>query len=110
MGYFSSGGSSPSSGSSEVTVDGQVVIAGTENGLVGGTQRTFVNNRRQQILAAHDVVATVTYVDAGTKAERITRIDFTSATIGAIIARKDITYTLVSGTKYKLNTITWSVI
>lgn len=97
-------------GGGAVTIDGDVLIAGTDDGTTSGTQYTFVNNRRQQILAAHDLELDVTYANPATKAERITRIDFTSATFPGITIRKDISYTLVTGTKYIVDTIEWSVV
>jgi len=87
----------------------QTLQIGTENGAIGGTQRVFVNNRRLQILAALDRVQQLTYADFGTKDQRITQIDYTSATFPGLTARKVIGYTLVSG-KYRRDTITWTLI
>lgn len=84
-----------------------VPTGGTPSGGGGGSTRT----EREEILAASDVVAEVTYLDAGTKGERITRVDYSSATVHpGDTARKDITYTLVSGTKYIVDEITWSIV
>lgn len=86
-----------------------VAIAGTENGTATGTVRHFVNNRRQQILAAHDRVQAIVYADFGTKDERVTSITYTSPTFPGILAVKTITYTLV-GNRYRRDNITWSIV
>lgn len=86
-----------------------VAIAGTEDGTATGTVRHFVNNRRQQILAAHDRVQAITYADFGTKDQRITQIIYTSPTFPGIQAIKAISYTLV-GNRYRRDNITWSVV
>jgi hypothetical protein len=82
---------------------------GTEDGTTTGTQRVFVNNLRSQILATQDRDQDITYADFGTKNQRVTRIDYTSAIFPATTARKDFTYTLV-GTKYRLDSIVWSIV
>lgn len=86
-----------------------VLVAGTEDGTSTGTLRWFVNNRRQQILSAHDRATDYTFADAGTKNERITQIDYTSPTFPGITIQRQFTYTLNSG-KYTVDTDTWSVI
>lgn len=86
-----------------------VAIAGTENGLATGTVRHFVNNRRQQILSAHDRQQVVTYADFGTKDQRVTSIAYTSPTFPGITALKTLTYSLV-GTRYRRDNITWSIV
>lgn len=85
-----------------------VAIAGTENGTASGVVRHFVNNRRGQILAAHDRVQDIVYADFGTKNQRITQINYTSATFAGIVAAKTINYTLV-GNRYRLDNIIWTV-
>lgn len=85
-----------------------VNISGTDNGTDSGTKFTLVNNRRQQILAAKDRVDVVTYADFGTKDQRITQIDYTSAVIGAFTARKTVNYVL-DGSKYRLTNIAWTL-
>lgn len=67
---------------------------------------------RDQVLHASDMVAVATYADPGVRAERITRVNYTSATVHpGVTVRKDITYTLASGTdNYIINTITWSLV
>lgn len=97
----------------EVTFpDEPLKIAGTENGLPGGTEFTFVNNRKQQILAAKDRDQIITYADFGTKDQRVVRIDYVAPSIGAgpgFTARKDLVYVLDSG-KYRRTNITWSIV
>jgi hypothetical protein len=93
-----------------VAIDGEPIkISGTINGTPSGTEYTFVNNLRQQILAAHDREQNITYADFGTKNERVTQIDYASATFPGITARKVLLYTLV-GTKYRRNSINWVII
>ncbi len=86
-----------------------VQLVGSIDGTKTGTKFGYVNNVRQQILAAHDRDQEITYADFGTKDQRITRIDYTSATFSGIIARKDITYTL-QGNRYRRDNITWIII
>jgi len=89
-----------------------LLTSGTENGQPSGTEFTFVNNRRQQILSAHDRNAQFTYADFGTKNQRITQIDYTSTTIGSgagFTARMTLTYTLV-GTRYRRDSIYWTLV
>lgn len=88
---------------------GSGVIKGTDDGSAGGTEYIFVNNQRLQILAAHDRDQAITYADFGTKNQRVTQIDYTSPTFSGITARKSISYTLV-GTKYRRDSITWSIV
>lgn len=86
-----------------------VAIAGTEDGTAIGTIRHFVNNRRQQILAAHDRSQAIIYADFGTKDQRVTSIAYTSPTFPGITALKTITYTLV-GNRYRRDNIIWSIV
>lgn len=86
-----------------------VAVAGTEDGTANGQVRHFVNNRRQQILAAHDRVQAITYADFGTKDERVTSIVYTSPTFPGVSAVKTITYTLISN-RYRRDNITWSLV
>ena len=80
------------------------IIIGTEDGTPTGTQFVFVNNAYQQILTSHDREMEITYADFGTKDQRITQVDYTSATFPGITARKQFIYTLVSG-KYRRDNI-----
>ena len=92
--------------------DEPIKMSGTENGAPGGTEFTFVNTLRNQILAAKDREQDITYADFGTKDERITQIDYTATSIGTGIgytARKTLIYTLVSG-KYRRDSINWSLV
>jgi len=86
-----------------------VLTIGSENGLTTGVKRAFVNNLKQQILTTQDVQEAITWANFGTKQERITQIDYTSATISGNTARKIFTYTLV-GTQYRLDSTNWSII
>jgi hypothetical protein len=104
---------------SPLTVTGSLTLAdepikmsGTENGQPNGTEFTFVNTLRNQILAAKDRQQSITYADFGTKDQRVTQIDYTSPSIGSgagFTARKTISYTLLSG-KYRRDSLNWSLI
>ncbi len=62
-------------------------------------------NTFQKILNSVDRNTKFTYADAGTCNERITKIEYSSATVyPSLVAAKNITYTLV-GNKYILETI-----
>jgi len=89
--------------------DLSVLNVGTIDGTPTGTQFVYVNNLRQQILAAHDRDQTITYADFGTKDQRIVQVDYASSTVSALTARKTITYTLVSG-RYRRDSINWSIV
>lgn len=87
-------------------------IVGTENGAEDGPEIGIVYNRRLQILAAKDRIMIIVYADFGTKDQRIIRTDYTAQSIGTGVgftARKTITYTLV-GTRYRRDTIEWSIV
>lgn len=95
-----------------VLSDEPIKMSGTENGLPGGTEFTFVNTLRNQILAAKDRVQNITYADFGTKDERVTQIDYNSSSIGSgagYTARQTFVYTLVSG-KYRRDSISWTLV
>jgi hypothetical protein len=92
--------------------DEPIKMSGTENGQPNGTEFTFVNTLRNQILAAKDRQQSITYADFGTKDQRVTQIDYTSPSIGSgagFTARKTITYTLLSG-RYRRDSLNWSLI
>lgn len=86
-----------------------VLIAGSEDGTKEGLKRAFVNNLRLQILATQDREAAYTYADFGTKHQRITRIEYTSATFPSATLRRDFAFTLV-GNNYRRDTETWTVV
>ncbi len=91
-----------------LTIDEPVKISGSIDGS-SGTEYGIVYNRKQQILDSHDRLAAFTYADFGTKNERVTRIDYTSATFPGNTARVDYSYTLVSGS-YRRDSETWTII
>lgn len=86
-----------------------IKIAGSDDGTNSGTEYGIVYNQRQQVLDAHDRLETYTYVDFGTKNERITRIDYTSATFPGFTVRRDFNYVLDSGS-YRMTTSPWSIV
>jgi len=85
-----------------------VIAAGTVDGLASSAPVIFVNNIKNQILAAHDRQQEIIYADFGTKNQRVVEIIYTSATFPLFTATKTFTYTLV-GNRYRRDTITWSV-
>lgn len=89
--------------------DEPIKMSGTQNGQPNGTEFTFVNNQRLQILDAHDRIAAFTYADFGTPDQRITQIDYTSATFPGTTVRRQFTYTLVSD-KYRRDNETYQII
>ena len=84
-------------------------ISGTVDGAPNGIEYGFVNNLRLQILDSHDRVAQFTYADFGTKNQRITKIDYTSATFPSATIRREFAYTLV-GNNYRRDDETWTVV
>lgn len=86
-----------------------IITVGSIDGTTTGLKYLFVNNLKQQILTAHNVVETITWTDFGTKNERITQVDYTSTTFTGFTARKVLNYTLVSS-QYRLDTVTWSIV
>lgn len=93
-------------GSANVTVLGDSKISGTVDGTDTGTERTFVNNRKNQVLASHDLAVAYTWLNFGTKDERVSSIVYTSATFTGVTVTRTFTYSLV-GTKYRLDQETW---
>jgi len=91
------------------TIDQPIYVGGTINGQYSGQKFGFVYNSRQQILDSHDRIADFIYADFGTKNQRITEIEYTSATFPGITVKRTFTYTLVSG-KYKRDNEIWSLI
>lgn len=94
-------------GSASVTVVGDSKISGTVDGTDTGTERTFVNNKKQQVLGSHDLLASYTWLDFGTKTERVSTIIYTSATFTGVTITRTFSYTQV-GNNYRLDTEQWS--
>lgn len=90
-----------------VTVTGDSITSGTVDGTSSGVERTFVNNYKTQVLSAHDVVETYTWLDfASKKNRRVGSIVYTSATISGVTVTRTFNYILESN-EYKLTSITW---
>lgn len=89
-----------------VTVLGDSITSGTVDGTDTGTERTFVNNRKSQVLSSHDLIASYTWLNFGTKDERVSSIVYTSATFVGVTVTRTFAYSLV-GTKYRLDSETW---
>lgn len=90
-----------------VVVEGDSISSGTVDGTPSGTERTFVNNRKNQVLAAHDLIISYSWLNFGTKDERIDSITYTSNTFPGISVLRSFSYTLV-GTKYRLDSESWT--
>lgn len=86
-----------------------VQVVGSLDGTKTGTKYGFVNNLRLQILDSHDRVAEFTYADFGTKNQRITQIDYTSATFPGSTVRRVFNYTLV-GNNYRRDDEVWTIV
>lgn len=82
---------------------------GTEDGTPTGVQHIFVNNFRTMILDSHDRQASFSYADFGTKNQRVTGIDYASATFPSVIVRRQFAYTLV-GNNYRRDSETWTIV
>lgn len=93
--------------SGSVTISADSIQSGTVDGTAVGTERTFVNNRKQQVLTAHDLSAAYTWLDFGTKNERVSTIVYTSATFAGVTITRTFSYTLV-GTNYRLDSEAWT--
>lgn len=93
----------------DLTNPDSVMVTGSIDGESTGQKFGFVYNVRQQILSSHDRDQDIVYADFGTKTQRVTQIDYTSATFPGVIARKVFTYTLV-GNRYRRDKITWVII
>lgn len=87
------------------TVD-NVQIVGSIDGTKAGAKYGIVYNTRQQVLDSGDRVANFVYADFGTKDQRITEINYVSATFPGITIKREFTYTLVSG-RYRRDSETW---
>lgn len=94
-------------GGASVTILGDSLTSGTVDGTPSGVERTFVNNKKNQVLAAHDLVAQYIWLDFGTKQERVSIITYTSATFPSTTITRTFAYTLV-GTQYRLDSETWA--
>lgn len=94
-------------GGISATIIGDSITSGTVDGTPTGTERTFVNNKKQQVLSAHDLVAAYTWLNFGTKQERVSTIIYTSATFPGDTITRTFAYTLV-GTNYRLDSETWT--
>ncbi len=94
-------------GSASVTITGDSITSGTVDGTASGTERTYVNNKKQQVLSAHDLSVAFTWLDFGTKQERVSTMVYTSATFPTDTITRTFSYTLTSG-KYRLDTEVWT--
>lgn len=86
-----------------------VQLVGSINGTKTGAKYGFVNNLRLQILDSHDRTALFSYADFGTKNQRITQIDYSSATFPGSTVRRQFSYSLV-GTNYRRDNEIWTIV
>ncbi len=83
---------------------------GTEDGTETGTQHVFVNNLKSMILASHDRIRDVTYLDPTSKKNRrVEKFEFTSATFPGITLTREFNYTLI-GSEYVYINDNWTLI
>ncbi len=86
------------------------LIIGTENGQPSGVQHVFVNNLKSMILASHDRVRDVTYLDAASKKNRrVEKFEFTSLTFPGITLVREFNYNLI-GSDYVFINDNWTLI
>lgn len=86
------------------------IIIGTEDGTPTGVQHVFVNNLKSMILASHDRIRDVVYLDmASKKNRRVDKFEFTSATFPGITLVREFNYDLV-GTEYVFVNDNWTLI
>jgi hypothetical protein len=69
---------------------------------------TEIENDKNQVLEAEDVLETYTFLDFGTKNERLDTIVYTAASVPGVTVTKDFSY-VAAGSSYRLTTIQWSV-
>lgn len=86
-----------------------VQLVGSIDGTKTGQKFGIVSNLRLQILDSHDRVAEFTYADFGTKNQRITQIEYTSATFPGTTVRRVFNYTLV-GNNYRRDDEVWTLV
>ncbi len=86
-----------------------VQLVGSIDGTATGAKYGIVNNLRLQILDSHDRIASFTYADFGTKNQRITQINYTSATFSGTTVQRTFSYTLV-GNNYRRDNEIWTLV
>lgn len=86
-----------------------VQLVGSIDGTKTGQKFGIVSNLRLQILDSHDRIAEFTYADFGTKNQRITQIEYTSATFPGYTVRRVFNYTLV-GNNYRRDDEVWTIV
>lgn len=86
-----------------------VLLVGSIDGTASGTKYVLVNNLKQQILDSHDRQAEFTYADFGTSNQRVTQINYTSATFPGSTVQRVFNYTLV-GVSYRRDDEVWTIV
>lgn len=86
------------------------MIVGSINGTKAGTKYGWVNNVKQQIMAAHDRKRDAFYLDLASKKDRrLDKFEYTSPTFPGVTLVRQFSWTLV-GTEYVYENDEWSVI
>lgn len=87
-----------------------VMITGSVDGTKTGTKYGWVNNVKQQIMAAHDRKRDAFYLDISSKKDRrLDKFEYTSPTFPGVTLVRQFSWTLV-GTEYVYENDEWSVI
>jgi hypothetical protein len=68
------------------------------------------NETIDAIMNASDRVKFFTWLDVGTNSERISKIEYNSPSFGATIIRYTYNYTHISGSKYRLDSETVTIV
>lgn len=87
-----------------------VVLASDTDTIPVQDQPATTQYYHDKILSADDLLETYSWLSFGTKNERLSQLNFTSASVASNkVLRKTFSYTFISGA-YRLDTVTWSVI
>lgn len=87
-----------------------VMTVGSVDGTKTGTKYGWVNNVKQQIMAAHDRKRDAFYLDISSKKDRrLDKFEYTSPTFPGVTLVRQFSWTLV-GTEYVYENDEWSVI
>lgn len=87
-----------------------MLSTGSEDGTETGIKHAFVNNFKSMILASHDRVRNVIYLDlASKKNRRVDKFEYTSATFPGITLVRQFNYSL-QGSEYIFINDNWTLI
>lgn len=77
--------------------------------VVGSLQVDEILNDKESVLNAEDLEISYSWLDFGSKNERISQMIYTAASVSGVTIQRDFTYTLTGG-KYRLDSEVWSVL